>query len=150
MRAGSGWRAALAVADLRARLHAPVTTRAELIASLVGPADTPLVASWMIDDASQVAADDEGILLSVPIVVPEGALSATVTTPDPAGAITITTGIFSVRFTDAEGLGLLILVWAAAVLAAWWLQTLHRRSHDAASASGTVAAPGSSRGNAAD
>ena len=69
-------RAELADADLRARLHAPVTTRAELIASLVGPAATPLVASWMIDDASQVAADDEGILLSVPIVVPEGALSA--------------------------------------------------------------------------
>ena len=74
----------------------------------------------------------------------------TVTTPDPAGAITITTGTFSVRFADAEGLGLLILVWAAAALAAWWLQTLRRRSRDAASASGTVAAPGSGRGNAAD
>ena len=73
----------------------------------------------------------------------------TVTTPDPAGAITITTGTFSVRFADAEGLGLLILVWAAAALAAWWLQTLRRRSRDAASASGTVAAPGSGRGNAA-
>ena len=72
----------------------------------------------------------------------------TVTTPDPAGAITITTGTFSVRFTDAEGLGLLILVWAAAALAAWWLQTLRRRSRDVDSASGTVAAPGSDRGNA--
>ena len=74
----------------------------------------------------------------------------TVTTPDPAGAITITAGTFSVRFTDAEGLGLLILVWAAAALAAWWLQTLRRRSRDADSASGTVAAPGSDRGNALD
>ena len=74
----------------------------------------------------------------------------TVTTPDPAGAITITTGTFSVRFADAEGLGLLILVWAAAALAAWWLQTLRRRSRDAASAGGTVAAPGSGRGNAAN
>ena len=74
----------------------------------------------------------------------------TVTTPDPAGAITITTGTFSVRFTDTEGLGLLILVWAAAALAAWWLQTLRRRSRDADSASGTVAAPGSDRGNAED
>ena len=73
----------------------------------------------------------------------------TVTTPDPAGAITITTGTFSVRFTDAEGLGLLILVWAAAALGAWWLQTLRRRSRDAVSASGTVAATGSGRGNAA-
>ena len=74
----------------------------------------------------------------------------TVTTPDPAGAIAITTGTFSVRFTDTEGLGLLILVWAAAALAAWWLQTLRRRSRDADSASGTVAAPGSDRGNAVD
>ena len=74
----------------------------------------------------------------------------TVTTPDPAGAITITTGTFSVRFTDTEGLGLLILVWAAAALAAWWLQTLRRRSRDADSTSGTVAAPGSDRGNAVD
>ena len=74
----------------------------------------------------------------------------TVTTPDPAGAITITTGTFNVRFADAEGFGLLILVWAAAALAAWWLQTLRRRSRDAGSASGTVAAPGSDRGHAVD
>ena len=74
----------------------------------------------------------------------------TVTTPDPAGAITITTGTLSVRFTDAEGLGLLILVWAAAALAAWWLQTLRRRSRDADGTNGTVAAPGSGRGNAED
>ncbi len=74
----------------------------------------------------------------------------TVTTPDPDGAITLATGTFSVRFTDAKGLGLLILVWAAAALAAWWLQTLRRRSRDADSASGTVAVPGSGRGNAED
>ena len=74
----------------------------------------------------------------------------TVTTPDPDGTITLATGTFSVRFTDADGLGLLILVWAAAALAAWWLQTLRRHSRDADSASGTVAVPGSGRGNAED
>ncbi len=51
----------------------------------------------------------------------------TVTTPDEAGAITLATGTFSARFTDAEGLGLLILVLAAGALSAWWLRTLRRR-----------------------
>lgn len=66
----------------------------------------------------------------------------TVTTPDEAGAITLATGTFSARFTDSEGLGFLILVLAAAVLAAWWLQTLRGRARDADSGGATVASSG--------
>ena len=66
----------------------------------------------------------------------------TVTTPDEAGAITLATGTFTVRFADAEGIGLMILVVAAAALAAWWLQTLRKRSRDNDSDGATVAAPG--------
>ena len=89
--------------------------------------------------------------LSVPVesaVSGRTSVRVTVTTPDEAGAITLTTGTFSVRFTDAEGLGLLILVWAAATLAAWWLHTLRRRSREADSGSATVAAPASASGDA--
>ena len=84
--------------------------------------------------------------LSVPVQATtsgRASVRVTVTTPDEAGAITLATGTFSVRFTDAEGLGLLILILAAAVLAAWWLQTLRRRARDTDSGSATVAAPGS-------
>lgn len=84
--------------------------------------------------------------LAVPVVstAPGSTLvTVMVTTPDEAGAITLATGTFSVRFADAEGLGLLILILAAAVLAAWWLQTLHRRARDTGSGSATVAAPDS-------
>jgi len=84
--------------------------------------------------------------LSVPVQATtsgRASVRVTVTTPDEAGAITLATGTFSVRFTDADGIGLLILVLAAAVLAAWWLQTLRRRARDADSGSATVAAPGS-------
>ena len=69
--------------------------------------------------------------LSVPV---EAAASGrttvrvTVTTPEVSNAITLTAGTFSVRFTDAEGFGLLILIWAAVALAAWWLHTLRKRS----------------------
>ena len=89
--------------------------------------------------------------LSVPVEAAASgrtSVRVNVTTPDEAGAITLTTGTFSVRFTDAEGLGLLILVWAAAALAAWWLHTLRRRSRDADSGSATVAAPAPASGDA--
>ena len=83
--------------------------------------------------------------LVVPVVstAPGSTLvTVVVTTPDEAGAITLTTGTFSVRFADAEGIGLLILILAATVLAAWWLQTLRRRARDTDSGGATVAAPG--------
>ena len=89
--------------------------------------------------------------LSVPVEAAASgrtSVRVNVTTPDEAGAITLTAGTFSVRFTDAEGLGLLILIWAAAALAAWWLHTLRRRSHDADSGSATVAAPAPASGDA--
>ena len=84
--------------------------------------------------------------LSVPVeATASGRVSVgvTVATPDEAGTIILTTGTFSVRFADGEGLGLLILIWAAAALAAWWLHTLRRRSHDADSGNATVAASAS-------
>ena len=83
--------------------------------------------------------------LDVPVVsTSPGSTLVTVlvTTPDEAGAITLATGTFSVRFADVEGIGLLILVLAAIVLAAWWLQTLRKRARDAGSGGATVAAPG--------
>ncbi len=89
--------------------------------------------------------------LSVPVVAAGSgrtSVKVTVTTPDEAGTITLATGTFSARFTDAEGLGFLILVWAAAALAVWWLKTLRRRARDADSGGGTVAAPGSVSGDA--
>lgn len=93
--------------------------------------------------------------LSVPVEAAASgrtSVRVTVTTPDQSNVITLTTGTFSVRFTDAEGLGLLILIWAAGALAAWWLHTLRRRARtrDADSVSATVAAPGSVSGNAED
>ena len=81
--------------------------------------------------------------LSVPVEATASGrteIRVTVTTPDEAGAIVLATGTFSVRFTDAEGLGFLILVLASAVLAAWWLHTLRRRSPDADMGGDTVAA----------
>ena len=89
--------------------------------------------------------------LSVPVdaaVSGRTSVRVTVTTPDEAGTITLAVGTFSARFTDAEGLGFLILVWAAAVLAVWWLRTLRRRARDADSSSATVAEPGSVSGDA--
>ena len=71
-----------------------------------------------------------------------------VTTPDEAGAITLATGTFSVRFADVEGIGLLILVLAAGLLAAWWLQTLRKRTPDADGGGATVTSPGSVGDNA--
>lgn len=84
--------------------------------------------------------------LSVPVQATasgRASVRVAVTTPDEAGAMTLATGTLSVRFADAEGLGLLILILAAAVLAAWWLQTLRRRARDTGTGSATVAAPGS-------
>ena len=84
--------------------------------------------------------------LSVPVEATTSGrteIRVTVTTPDEAGAIVLTTGAFSVRFTDAEGLGFLILLVAAGALAAWWLRTLRRRARDADRGGATVAAPGS-------
>ena len=75
-------------------------------------------------------------------------IRVTVTTPDEAGTIVLATGTFSVRFADAEGLGFLILVVAAAVLAAWWLHTLRRRSPDADMGGDTVAASAPAGGDA--
>ena len=89
--------------------------------------------------------------LAVPVVsTSPGSTLVTVlvTTPDKAGAIALTTGTFSVRFADAEGIGLLILVLAAIVLAAWWLQTLRKRTPDAGSGGATVTSPGPVRDNA--
>ncbi|MYE56379.1 MAG: hypothetical protein F4X30_04755 [Acidimicrobiaceae bacterium] len=89
--------------------------------------------------------------LAVPVVsTSPGSTLVTVlvTTPDEAGAIALTTGTFSVRFADAEGVGLLILVLAAIVLAAWWLQTLRKRARDAGSGGATVASPGPVSDNA--
>ena len=93
--------------------------------------------------------------LSVPVEAAgsgRASVRVTVTTPEASNAITLATGTLSVRFTDAEGLGLLILVWAAAVLGVWWLHTLRKRARarDADSGSATVAAPGSVSGNAED
>jgi hypothetical protein len=89
--------------------------------------------------------------LSVPVEVAASgrtSIRVTVTTPDEAGAIVLTTGTFSVRFADAEGVGFLILILAAAVLATWWLRTLSGRARDADSCSATVATPGSVSGDA--
>lgn len=83
--------------------------------------------------------------LSVPVQATtscRASVRVAVTTPDEAGAITLTTGTFSVRFADAEGIGLLILILAATLLAAWWLQTLRRRARGTDSGGATVAAPG--------
>ena len=92
--------------------------------------------------------------LSVPVEAASSgrtSVRVTVRTPEVPNAITLTTGTLSVRFTDAEGLGLLILIWAAATLAAWWLHTLRKRalgrSRDADSGGATVAAPGSVSGD---
>lgn len=84
--------------------------------------------------------------LAVPVVSTSPGptlVTVVVTTPDEAEAITLTTGAFDVRFADAEGIGLLILVLAAGALAAWWLQTLRRRPPDTDTSGATVAAPGS-------
>ena len=89
--------------------------------------------------------------LSVPVEATASGrteIRVTVTTPDEAGAIVLATGTFSVRFTDAEGLGFLILVLASAVLAAWWLHTLRRRSPDADMGGDTVAASAPAGGDA--
>lgn len=89
--------------------------------------------------------------LSIPVEVAasgRASVQVTVTTPDDASPVTLTEGVFSVRFADGEGLGILILVLAAAVLAAWWLKTLRRRSRGAGLDGATVAAPGSVRDNA--
>ena len=69
--------------------------------------------------------------LAVPVVSTSPGptlVTVVVTTPDEAGAITLAAGTFSLRFADVEGIGLLILVLAAVVLAAWWLQTLRKRT----------------------
>ena len=89
--------------------------------------------------------------LSVPVEAAASGrtvIRVTVRTPDEAGAIVLTTGTFSARFTDAEGIGFLILVLAAAVLAAWWLQTLRGRARDADSGGATVASSGPVSDNA--
>ena len=89
--------------------------------------------------------------LAVPVVStsPGSTLvTVVVTTPDEAGAVTLATGTFTVRFADVEGIGLLILVLAAVVLAAWWLQTLRKRTPDADGGGATVASPGPVSGNA--
>ena len=69
--------AALADADLRARLYAPVTTRAGLLASSSDSPLTPLVAGWTIEDARTVATDNQGVLVSVPIHLPHEATNGT-------------------------------------------------------------------------
>lgn len=83
--------------------------------------------------------------LSVPIEARasgHASIAVTVTTPDDAGTITLTTGTLRVRYVVAEGLGFLILIVAAAVLATWWLRTLRKRAREADTASATVAANG--------
>ena len=67
----------LSTAALRARLYAPVTTRAELLASLYGPPSTPLITEWTVEDARITATDDQGVVLSVPIQPPDEDLTGT-------------------------------------------------------------------------
>ena len=87
--------------------------------------------------------------LSVPIeakVSGRASVSVAVTTPDDAGAITLSTGTLRLRYTAAQGLGSLIAIFAVAALAAWWLRTRQRRGRATDVASATVAAPGSGDG----
>ena len=141
----------------------PITVterRADLPVTLVNNRSAPvIVAVELASDTIDLRHEERPVFvlepgrndLSVPV---EAAASGrtpvrvTVTTPDEAGAITLATGTFSARFTDAEGLGFLILVLAAAVLAAWWLHTLRKRARDADSVGATVASPGPVRDNA--
>lgn len=141
----------------------PITVterRADLPVTLVNNRSAPLiVAVELASDTIDLWHEERPVFvlepgrndLSVPV---EAAASGrtpvrvTVTTPDDAGAITLATGTFSARFTDAEGLGFLILVWAAAALAVWWLKTLSRRARAADSGGATVASPGPVRDNA--
>lgn len=115
----------------------PVTVALELASGSLGPEQ---------GERAVLKLDPGRNDLSVPVQATasgRASVRVTVTTPDEAGAITLATGTFSVRFADAEGLGLLILILAAAVLAAWWLQTLRRRGRGTDIGSATVAAPGS-------
>ena len=133
----------------------PITVterRAELPVTLVNNRSAAVaVALELAADGIDLAGDERPVFtlepgrndLSVPVEATASGrteIRVTVTTPDEAGAIVLATGTFSVRFTDAEGLGFLILVLASAVLAAWWLHTLRRRSPDADMGGDTVAA----------
>ncbi|MCY4425037.1 MAG: DUF6049 family protein [Acidimicrobiaceae bacterium] len=136
----------------------PITVterRAELPVTLVNNRSAPVtVALELASEEVDLAGDGRPVLtlqpgrndLTVPVEASESGrtdIRVTVTTPDESGIIVLTTGTFSVRFTDADGLGFLILVLAAAVLAAWWLHTLRRRSADADMGGATVAASAS-------
>ena len=136
----------------------PITVterRAELPVTLVNNRPAPVtVALELASEEVDLAGDGRPVLtlqpgrndLSVPVEATASGrtdIRVTVTTPDESGIIVLATGTFSVRFTDAEGLGFLILVLAAAVLAAWWLHTLRRRSADADMGGATVAASAS-------
>ena len=88
--------------------------------------------------------------LPVPIEATEpgaATIAVAVTTPDEAGIITLSSGTLKVRYAQADGLGTLILVVLGAVLAAWWLQALRRRSHSTGAAGGTVASSAPGRGS---
>ena len=141
----------------------PITVterKADLPVALVNNRSAPVrVALGLASDSIDLTLDEHPVFtlepgrndLTVPVEASASgrtSVRVTVTTPDQAGAITLTSGTLSVRFTDAESLGLLILIWAAAVLAAWWLHTLRRRARDADGGGATVAAPGSVSGDA--
>ena len=141
----------------------PITVterRAELPVTLVNNRSAAVaVALELAADGIDLAGDERPVFtlepgrndLSVPVEATASGrteIRVTVTTPDEAGAIVLATGTFSVRFTDAEGLGFLILVLASAVLAAWWLHTLRRRSPDADMGGDTVAASAPAGGDA--
>lgn len=135
----------------------PITVterRAELPVTLLNDRPTPVtVALELASGSLEVTPEARPVFtlapgrndLSVPVEAAasgRASIGVTVTTPDPAGAITLATGTLSVRFADAEGFGLLILAWASAVLAAWWMHSLRKRSRVADGGSATVAAPG--------
>ena len=141
--------------DLLGRGPITVTERrADLPVTLVNDRPTPVtVALELTSDGLEVTPGARPVFTLAPgrndLAVPveadasgRASIQVTVTTPDPAGTITLAAGSLSVRFADAEGLGLLILVWAAAAVAAWWVHSLRKRSRVVADGGGTVAARG--------
>ena len=86
--------------------------------------------------------------LAVPIEVSAAGtaeVQVAVTTPDPAAAITLGELTLDVRYAPVRGVGSLILVICAAMLALWWLRARRRGARAGATVAATPSAP-SSRG----
>lgn len=141
----------------------PITAtehRADLPVTLVNDQPTPVTVALELASDGLDATDAARPVftlapgrndLSVPVEAAASGrttVQVTVTTPDQAGAITLSSGTLSVRFADAGGAGRLILVWAAVALAAWGLHTRRRRARVADGDGGTVAEPGPGSHNA--